>query len=40
VLANFATTLATKGLLEPDLAAWVPNAGLAALAVWFFARLR
>ena len=40
VLANFATSLATKGLLEPDLAAWVPNVGLAALAAWFFARLR
>ena len=40
VLANFATSLATKGLLEPNLAAWVPNVGLAALAVWFFARLR
>jgi len=40
VLANFATSLATKGILEPNLAAWVPNVGLAALAVWFFARLR
>lgn len=40
VLANFASSLATKGILEPDLAAWVPNIGLAALAVWFFARLR
>jgi lipopolysaccharide export system permease protein len=40
VLANFASSLATKGLLEPDLAAWVPNIGLAALAAWFFARLR
>ncbi len=40
VLANFASSLATKGILEPDLAAWVPNVGLAALAAWFFARLR
>lgn len=40
ILANFASSLATKGLLEPDLAAWVPNVGMAALAVWFFARLR
>jgi len=40
VLANFASSLATKGILEPDLAAWVPNIGLAALAAWFFARLR
>ncbi len=40
MLANFASSLATKGILEPDLAAWVPNIGLAALAAWFFARLR
>jgi lipopolysaccharide export system permease protein len=40
VLANLASSLATKGILEPDLAAWVPNTGLAALAAWFFARLR
>ena len=40
ILANFASSLATKGYLEPALAAWVPNVGLAALAVWFFARLR
>ena len=40
ILANFASSLATKGILEPDLAAWVPNIGLAALAAWFFARLR
>jgi lipopolysaccharide export system permease protein len=40
IFANFASSLATKGILEPDLAAWVPNVGLAALAAWFFARLR
>jgi lipopolysaccharide export system permease protein len=40
VLANFAASLATKGLVEPSVAAWLPNAGLAALALWLFARLR
>ncbi len=40
ILANIASSLATKGLLEPNLAAWVPNVGLAALAAWFFVRLR
>jgi len=39
-LVVIASSLATKGLLEPDLAAWVPNIGLAALAAWFFARMR
>ncbi len=40
VLTNFASSLATKGYLDPSLAAWLPNAGLATLAAWFFARLR
>jgi lipopolysaccharide export system permease protein len=40
ILANLASSLAAKGILEPNLAAWVPNIGLAALAAWFFARLR
>ena len=40
LLANFASSLATKGLMDPMFAAWVPNAGLALLAVWFFGRLR
>lgn len=40
ILANLATSLATKGLLEPQYAAWVPNLGLALLAAWFFARMR
>ena len=40
VLANFSNSLATKGYLDPAFAAWLPNAGLTALALWFFARLR
>jgi lipopolysaccharide export system permease protein len=40
VLTNFATSLAAKGVLEPSVAAWLPHAGMAALALWFFARLR
>jgi lipopolysaccharide export system permease protein len=40
LLANLAVTVATKQLVEPALAAWLPNLGMAALAVWFFARLR
>ena len=40
VLMNFASVLATKGIVEPEIAAWMPNAGMLALAVWFFARLR
>ena len=40
LLDNFATTLATKNLIDPAMAAWLPNAGLALLALWFFARLR
>ncbi len=40
VLANLASSLATKGLMDPAFAAWLPNAGLALLALWFFVRLR
>ena len=40
VLMNFSAALATKGLLEPQAAAWIPNACFVALALWFFARLR
>lgn len=40
VLANFSEAIATKQLLDPELAAWLPNAGMAVLAIWFFARLR
>ncbi len=40
LLENFATSLATKNLIDPVMAAWLPNIGMAALALWFFARLR
>ena len=32
ILANVASTLATKGVVEPVVAAWLPNAGMTALA--------
>jgi len=40
VLMNAASSLAVKQMLEPALAAWLPNAGMAAIAVWLFVRLR
>jgi len=40
VLMNAASSLAVKQMLEPALAAWLPNAGMAAIAVWLFSRLR
>lgn len=40
ILSNFASSIAAKGWLEPQYAAWLPNLGLAALAAWFFARMR
>jgi lipopolysaccharide export system permease protein len=40
ILENFATTLATRQVLTPEAAAWIPNAAMAGLAVWLFARLR
>lgn len=40
ILANFASSLAAKQIVDPQVAAWVPNIGMTVLAVWFFARLR
>jgi lipopolysaccharide export system permease protein len=40
LLSNFAASLATKQLVDPLFAAWMPNAGMAAVALWFFVRLR
>lgn len=40
ILMNLASSLATKGLLDPLPAAWLPHAGMTAIAVWLFARLR
>jgi lipopolysaccharide export system permease protein len=40
ILATVASALATKQILDPQLAAWVPNIGLTAVATWYFIRLR
>jgi lipopolysaccharide export system permease protein len=40
ILTTAAASLATKGFVEAPVAAWLPNIGIAALAVWFFARMR
>ena len=40
ILANFAASRAAKGIVDAPLAAWLPNIGIATLALWFFARLR
>jgi lipopolysaccharide export LptBFGC system permease protein LptF len=39
-LANLGGSLAVKGILTPEMAAWLPSLGMAGLAVWLFARLR
>ncbi len=40
ILAQVGSSLATKGILDPQWAAWLPHAGMAALAAWLFVRLR
>lgn len=40
VLMNLATSLATKQVIDPMLAAWLPNLGMTGIALWLFARLR
>jgi lipopolysaccharide export system permease protein len=40
LLTNFAASLATKQSVEPIIAAWLPNLGMTAVAIWFFVRLR
>lgn len=40
LLMNLGTTLATKRLIDPVTAAWLPNGGMALLAGWLFARMR
>jgi lipopolysaccharide export system permease protein len=39
-LQNLAASLATKQLVDPALAAWLPNIGMTGLALVFFSRLR
>ncbi len=40
IFENIAASLATKGLIDVQFAAWLPNLGMTALAVWFFGRMR
>ncbi|HVW20121.1 MAG TPA: LptF/LptG family permease [Opitutaceae bacterium] len=40
LFANVADFLSTKGVVAPDLAAWLPDMAMGAVAAWFFARLR
>lgn len=40
VLNSGATALASKGFVDPMVAAWMPHAGMAMLSLWFFVRLR
>ena len=40
VMANLAASLATKQVVDPAVAAWLPNVGMGALALWFFSRMR
>jgi lipopolysaccharide export system permease protein len=40
ILSTIATALATKQVLDPEVAAWLPNFGMIGLATWFFLRLR
>lgn len=40
ILANASSSLATKGIVDASVAAWLPNLGMALLAGWFFLRLR
>ncbi len=40
ILTNIASSLATKHVIDPMLAAWLPNLGMIALAAWLFAKLR
>ena len=40
IFSNIAESLATKQLIDPVLAAWLPNLGMIVLAGWLFAKLR
>jgi lipopolysaccharide export system permease protein len=40
ILMNLATTFATKQVIDPMLAAWLPNLGMGAIALGLFTRLR
>jgi lipopolysaccharide export system permease protein len=40
LLNTLAGSLATKEILDADVAAWLPNIGMAGLALWLFSRVR
>jgi lipopolysaccharide export system permease protein len=40
VFKSLAESLATKQLIDPELAAWMPDIGMTGLALFFFSRLR
>jgi lipopolysaccharide export system permease protein len=40
IFATVASALATKQIMEPMTAAWLPNLGMTAIASWFFLRLK
>jgi len=40
LLSNVAASLASKEIVEPIVAAWLPHAGMALVAAWFFVRMR
>ena len=40
ILTNIASSLATKNIVDPVVAAWLPNLGMITLAAWLFAKLR
>jgi lipopolysaccharide export system permease protein len=40
LMEQVAASLAAKQLMDPSLAAWLPDLGMAVVAAWFFARLR
>lgn len=40
LFAQLGGSLATKNILTPLLAAWLPNIGMSGVALWFLARLR
>lgn len=40
ILTNFSVSLATRGVVDPLIAAWLPHAVMTLLAAWLFVRVR
>lgn len=40
VFTSFAMSLATRQIVDPLIAAWLPHAAMASLALWLFSRMR